>query len=155
MREYVTERKTSTKHLKFLECRLNGHYFLVKQNSHLYSFLVSGHIACSYINSFDLPLMGNCLLGCCCRVKCQGEDTYTASTEEQAHTVCLQKKSESFTWHCQARRRCHTVGSLLCGISFYQTQSSLVKSDVWQSTVRTSEDSQCGLSLSPRVLLTP
>lgn len=111
--------------LKFLECKLNGHYSLVKQSSHLYSLLVSGHIACSDINSFDLPLMGNCLLGCCCRVKCQGQDTYSASREEQAHTVCLQKKFGSFTWHCQARRRCHTVGSLLYGISFIKPSPHL------------------------------
>lgn len=108
--------------LKFLDCKLNGHYFLV-----------SGKIACNDINSFDLPLIGNRLLGCCCRVKYQGEDTHSTSTEEQAHTLCLQKKSKSFTWHCQARRRCHTVGSLLCGISFYQSQFPLVKFNVWQT----------------------
>lgn len=133
MKKTITlKEKQAPSLLKFLECKLNGHYFLVKQSSHLYS-LVSGHIACSDINSFDLPLMGNCLLGCCCRVKCQGEDTYSASTEEETHTVCLQKKSQSFTWHCQARRRCHTEGSLLCGFSCYQTQSPAVKSEVWQT----------------------
>lgn len=126
--------KQETSLLKFLECKLNGHD-LVKQSSHLYSFSVSGCIACSDINCFALPLMGNCLLGCCCRVKCQGEDTCSArGTEEQVHTVGHQKKSqESFTWHCEARRRCHTGGSLLCGISFYQIHSPLVKSDVWQT----------------------
>lgn len=37
--------------------------------------------------------MGNSLIRCCCRAKSQGEAAYSASTEQQAHRACPQKKS--------------------------------------------------------------
>lgn len=144
-KEYGTETKTSTKPLKFLGCKLNGHYFLVL-----------GQIACSDTNSFDLPLIGNCLLGYCCRVEYQGEDSYSASTEEQAHTFCLQKKSESFTGTVRPEGDA-TLWEACC-VAFHFIKPS---PHLWnltcgrQSIVRNRGDSQCGLSLSPRVLLTP
>lgn len=74
--------------LKLLECKVNGHYLLVKQSSHFYSFLISGRTAYVENNSFALPWMGNSLLECCCRAQSQGQERYCASTEEQARRAC-------------------------------------------------------------------
>lgn len=117
-----------------LERKVNGHY-LAKQTSHLYCFLISGRIVYGEINSFALPLMGNSLLGCCCRAKSQGEETYSnsASSQEQACRASKESSPSPITWHCQVRGRCYAVGSPLHGISRYQNQAPHVKSDLRQT----------------------
>lgn len=106
-------------------------------------------------STLDLPLTGDGLLGCCCRAKCQGEDTYSASTEEQAHTVCLQKKS-----HSPSPGTVRPEGdATLCkpAVWHFILSNPVPTCEIWPVADEHCQKlwGQCGLSLSPRVLLTP
>lgn len=103
-----------------------------------------------------LPLVGNSLLGCCCRAKSQGEETYSTGTEEQAHRACPEKKSRRVPSRGIVKPGGDATLWEACCVALCVMKTS---PHVWNLTcsrqilVRNCGDSQCGVSLRPRVLL--